>query len=155
MAALAVNLLASTDKLLGVILLGNTQLNAAAELLTGNIALTVFGEEKWALEAGTLFVTFCLLVFAEITPKVIGATHPDWLTQRISFVLAPMLRIAYPLIWSVNLLVTGLLKALHLQPKSGQDEIRLSTEELRILFLDSVHGIPGPPRAILLNLFDL
>src|SRR5258707_1389010 len=52
-AALAIKLLGSTDKLLGVILLGNTLLNAAAAMLTGNIALTVFGEEKWTLEAGT------------------------------------------------------------------------------------------------------
>jgi Mg2+/Co2+ transporter CorB len=154
-AALAVKLLGTTDKLLGVILLGNTLLNAAAAMLTGNIALTVFGEEKWTLEAGTVFVTFCLLVFSEITPKVIGATHPDWLAQRISFVLTPMLRIAYPLIWAVNLLVTGLLKLLHLQPKAGHQELRMSTEELRIMVLESVHGIPSQHREILLNLFDL
>ncbi len=154
-AVLAVKLLGTTDKLLGVILLGNTLINAAAAMITGHIALTVFGEEKWALEAGTVFITFCLLVFSEITPKVIGATHPDWLTLRISFILAPMLRIAYPLIWAVNLLVTGLLKLLHLQPKPGPQELRLSTEELRILVLESVHGIPSQHRAILLNLFDL
>jgi Mg2+/Co2+ transporter CorB len=154
-AALAVKLLGTTDKLLGVILLGNTLLNAAAAMLTGNIAITVFGEEKWALEAGTIFVTFCLLVFSEITPKVVGATHPDWLAQRISFILAPMLRIVYPLIWAVNLLVTGLLKIMRLQPKSGHQELRMSTEELRIMVLESVHGIPSQHRAILLNLFDL
>lgn len=154
-AALAVKLLGTTDKLLGVILLGNTLLNAAAAMLTGNIAITVFGEEKWTLEAGTIFVTFCLLVFSEITPKVVGATHPDWLAQRISFILAPMLRIAYPLIWAVNLLVTGLLKIMRLQPKSGHQELRMSTEELRIMVLESVHGIPSQHRAILLNLFDL
>lgn len=154
-ASLAVKLLGTTDKLLGVILLGNTFINAAAAMITGNIALTVFGEEKWALEAGTVFVTFCLLVFSEITPKVIGATYPDWLTQRISFVLAPMLRIAYPLIWTVNLLVTGLLKLMHLQPKPGHQELRMSPEELRIMVLESVHGIPSQHRDILLNLFDL
>lgn len=154
-AALAVKLLGTTDKLLGVILLGNTLINAAAAMITGNIALTIFGEEKWALEAGTVFITFCLLVFSEITPKIVGATHPDWLTQRISFILAPMLRIAYPLIWTVNLLVTGLLKLMHLQPKSGQQELRMSAEELRIMVLESVHGIPSQHRAILLNLFDL
>jgi len=51
--------------------------------------------------------------------------------------------------------VTGLLKLLHLQPKPGHEELRLSTEELRILVLESVHGIPSQHRAILLNLFDL
>lgn len=154
-AAVALALLGKTDKLLGVILLGNTLINAAAAMLTGNIALTLFGQEKWTLEAGTLFVTFCLLVFSEITPKVIGATYPDWLTPRISYVLAPLLRIAYPVIWFVNLFVMALLKLLHLQPKPGQDSHRLSPEELRGLVLESGHFIPHQHQTMLLNLFDL
>lgn len=154
-AAVALALLGKTDKLLGVILLGNTLINSAAAMLTGNIALTLFGQEKWTLEAGTLFVTFCLLVFSEITPKVIGATYPDWLTPRICYVLAPLLRIAYPVIWFVNLFVMALLKLLHLQPKPGQDSHRLSPEELRGLVLESGHFIPHQHQTMLLNLFDL
>lgn len=154
-ATVALILLGKTDKLLGVILLGNTLINAAAAMLTGHIALTLFGKEKWTLEAGTLFVTFCLLVFSEITPKVIGATYPDWLTPRISYVLAPLLRIAYPVIWFVNLFVLALLKLLHLQPKPGQDTQRLSPEELRGLVLESGHFIPHQHQTMLLNLFDL
>lgn len=154
-ATLAMTLLGKTDQLLGVILLGNTLLNAAAAMLTGTIALQVFGQEKWALEAGTLFITFCLLVFSEITPKVVGATHPDWLTPRISFILTPLLRIAYPVIWFVNLFVIPLLKLLHLQPKPGHEEARLSPEELRAMVIESGHFIPAAHREILVNLFDL
>ena len=154
-AALALVLLGKTDKLLGVILLGNTLFNAAAAMLTGHIALAIFGQEKWTLEAGTLFVTFCLLVFSEITPKVIGATYPDPITQRISFILAPLLRITYPAIWFTNLFVTGLLKLLRLQPKPGQETPRLSPEELRGLVLEAGHFIPRQHQTMLLNLFDL
>ncbi len=154
-AALALTLLGKTDKLLGVILLGNTLFNAAAAMLTGHIALAVFGQEKWTLEAGTLFVTFCLLVFSEITPKVIGATYPDSITQRISFVLAPLLRITYPVVWFTNLFVTVLLKLLRLQPKPGHEMQRLSPEELRGLVLEAGHFIPGQHQTMLLNLFDL
>ncbi len=154
-AILAVALLGKTDKLLGVILLGNTLINSAAAMLTGHIALATFGEEKWALEAGTLFITFCLLVFSEITPKVVGATHPDWLTPRISFILAPLLRIAFPVIWFVNLFVTALLKLLHLQPKPGHEPAHLSPDELRSLVLESGQFIPQRHRSILINLFDL
>jgi Mg2+/Co2+ transporter CorB len=154
-ARLATTLLGKTDQLLGVILLGNTLINSLAAMLTANIALTVFGEEKWTLEAGALFVTFCLLVFSEITPKVAGATYPDWLAIRISYVLTPLLRIAYPVVWFVNLLVRPLLKLLHLQPKSGQEEHRLSAEEVRAVVLDSGQFIPSQHRSILLNLFEL
>jgi Mg2+/Co2+ transporter CorB len=154
-AILAVALLARTDRLLGVILLGSTLINSAAAMLTGHIALAIFGQEKWALEAGTLFITFCLLVFSEITPKVVGATHPDWLTTRISFILTPLLRIAYPVIWFVNLFVMALLKLLHLQPKPGHEHTHLSPDELRSIVLESGQFIPQRHRSILVNLFDL
>jgi Mg2+/Co2+ transporter CorB len=124
-------------------------------MLTGNIALQIFGQEKWALEVGALFVTFCLLVFSEITPKVAGATYPDWLALRLGYVLTPMLRVAYPVVWLVNLLVQPLLSLLHLQPKPGQESSRLSPEELRSVVLESGPFIPQQHRSILLNLFEL
>ncbi|MBK9522131.1 MAG: DUF21 domain-containing protein [Rhodocyclaceae bacterium] len=154
-ARLAVALLAKTDQLLGVILLGNTLINSLAAMLTGTIALQVFGGEDWALEAGALFVTFCLLVFSEISPKVIGATHPDWLVPRISFVLTPLLRIAYPVVWFVNLFVGALLRSVNLQPKPGHEATGLSSEELRAVVLESGHLMPHQHRDILFNLFEL
>lgn len=152
-ARLALALLNRTDQLLGVILLGNTLINSLAAMLTANIALALFGEEQWTLEAGALFVTFCLLVFSEITPKVAGATYPDWLAVRISYVLTPLLRVAYPVVWFVNLFVQPLLKLLRLRTRT--EEHRLSAEEVRAVVLDSGQFIPSQHRSILLNLFEL
>lgn len=154
-ARLAVALLGKTDQLLGVILLGNTLINSIAAMLTGSIALRVLGHEKWALEAGALFVTFCLLVFSEITPKVAGATYPDWLALRIGYILTPLLRVTYPVVWLVNLFVQPLLSLLHLQPRAGHESSRLSPEELRAVVLESGQFIPQQHRSILLNLFEL
>lgn len=154
-ARLAQTLLKHVDRLISVILLGNTLINAAAAVLAGRIALQFFGQEKWALEAGTLVITFCLLVFSEISPKVVGANYPDWLAPRISYILTPLLRVAYPVIWFVNLFVGALLRVLHLQPKAGHDSQRISTEELRAIVLESGQFIPKQHRSILLNLFEL
>ena len=154
-ARLAQALLNQVERLISLILLGNTLINAAAAMLTGHIALQILGHEKWTLEAGTLFVTFCLLVFSEISPKVVGANYPDWLAPRISYILTPLLRVAYPVIWFVNLFVGALLRVLHLQPKAGHDSQRMSTEELRAIVLEAGHFIPQQHRTILLNLFEL
>lgn len=154
-AKLALALLGKTDKLLGVILLGNTLFNAAAATLTSYIALALFGQEKWALEIGTLFVAFALLIVAEITPKVIGATYADRITPPISFILGPLLRLVYPLIWFVNLFVSALLRALRLAPKDTHEAPRLSPEELRMLVLEAGNFIPQKHQSILLNLFEL
>lgn len=154
-ARLANALLAQPDRLLGVVLLGNTLLNAASAALTSYIALEFFGSEGWALEAGTLAVTFCLLVFSEMTPKVVGATYPDWLSPRISFILAPLARIAYPAIWFVNLFVHPILKLLRLDKKPSEQDSVMSPEELRALVIESGQFIPQQHQAILINLFDL
>lgn len=154
-ARLALELLSKTDQLLGVILLGNTLINSLAAMLTANIALLIFGEEKWTLEAGALFVTFCLLVFSEITPKVAGAMHSDWLAIRISYALTPLLRIAYPAVWFVNLFVKPLLRLLNLHSRQDTEGHHLTAEELRAVVLDSGQFIPIQHRSILLNLFEL
>ncbi|MEN9358108.1 MAG: hypothetical protein RL695_2279, partial [Pseudomonadota bacterium] len=154
-AQLAHGLLNRIDRLISLILLANTLINAAAAMLTGHIALTLFGEQKWALEAGTLFITFCLLVFSEITPKVIGATYPDWLTLRIGYLLTPLQRVATPVVWFVNLFVTALLKLLRLEQKPGHEATRVSPEDLRAMVLEAGHFIPPQHQNMLLNLFDL
>ena len=71
------SLLARTDRLLGVILLGNNFVNAGAATLVGVITIELFGQSEVALGVGTLAITFLILVFSEVTPKVIGAAFPE------------------------------------------------------------------------------
>ena len=151
----ALDLLAQTDKMLGVILLGNNLVNSAAATLVSVIAIELFGESEWALGAGTLAVTFSILVFSEITPKIIGATHADRLALLLGYVLTPLLRFFYPAVWFINLFAGALLKLLHLSPKPESGTLHLSPEELRSLVLESSHLIPQKHRTILSSLFDL
>ncbi|WP_374341870.1 HlyC/CorC family transporter [Azonexus sp.] len=151
----ALALLGQTDKMLGVILLGNNLVNSAAATLVSVIAIELFGEEKWALGVGTLAVTFAILVFSEITPKIIGATYADRLASLLGFVLTPLLRLFYPVVWFINLFASALLRLLRLAPRPGNETAQLSPEELRSLVLESSHVIPQKHRAILSSLFDL
>ena len=153
-ARLALDLLNQTDKLLGVILLGNNLINAAAATLVALITTRLFGENEWALGGGTLAVTFAILIFSEITPKVIGANHADRLVTPVAYVLMPMLKVAQPVVWFVNLFVSALLKLLRLTPKPG-DTPKLSPEELHSLVLESAHLIPPKHQTMLTNLFTL
>jgi Mg2+/Co2+ transporter CorB len=154
-AKLALDLLGRTDKMLGVILLGNNLLNAATATLVSLITIELFGEEKWALSVGTLLVTFAILVFAEITPKILGAAHADRLARILGYAIWPLLRAVYPIVWFVNLFVNALLWLLRLKPAAGQEGSRLSVGELRSLVLESSNFIPQQHRSILLNLFEL
>lgn len=154
-AAKSLALLNKTDKMLGVILLGNNLINSAAATLVSVITIEMFGEEKWALGAGTLAVTFAILVFSEITPKIIGATHADRLAIFLGHLLTPLLRLFYPAVWFINLFASGLLRLLRLSPKAEGETTALSPEELRSLVLESSHVIPKKHHAILSSLFEL
>ncbi len=151
----ALALLDRTDKMLGVILLGNNLINSAAATLVSIITIALFGEEKWALGVGTLAVTFAILVFSEITPKIIGATYADRLALLLGHILTPLLTLFYPAVWFINLFAGGLLKLLRLSPRASDETSNLTPEELRSLVLESSHVIPQKHRAILSSLFDL
>jgi Mg2+/Co2+ transporter CorB len=153
-AKIASDLLAKTDRLLGVVLLMNNLVNAASAVLVSLITVQLFGQDKVALGLGTLAVTFLILVFSEITPKVVGAAYPERIAIPVAYVLKPLLRLLHPVVWFVNLFVSGLLSLMRLKPAHGEQH-RLTTEELRQLVLESSQIIPKKHRSILLNLFDL
>lgn len=151
-ATLASQLLAKTDKFLGVVLLGNNVINAASALLVGEIARRYLGDSQYSILAATGAAAFVILVFSEITPKVIGAAYPERIALPASYVLTPLLRITSPIVWFVNLFVQSLLRLLWLRPGAG--EHKLSVEELRTLVLETGY-IPKKHQSILINLFDL
>jgi len=149
----ALALLAQTDKLLGVLLLGNNLINAASATLAAVLAARLFGEGKIVLALGTIAITFLILVFSEITPKVIGAAHADRIAIPAALVLTPLLRITYPVVWFVNLFVQALLFVLRIRP-ADETGARLTQEEVRSLVLEGQY-FRGKHRALLANLFDL
>jgi Mg2+/Co2+ transporter CorB len=154
-ASLTTKLLADTDRLLGVILLGNNLLNAAAATLVALIISNYFGHNDLAILLGTICVTFAILVFSEITPKVIAATYPERIALISSYVLTPLLKIFYPVVWFVNLFVQAILFILRIKPKENSEVHKLSLEELKILVLEEGHFIRKKHQSVLLNLFDL
>ncbi|MFA7351620.1 MAG: CNNM domain-containing protein [Methylotenera sp.] len=154
-ARLASALLAKTDKLLGVILLCNNFANAASATLVTIIVVELFGEGDWALMLGTLTVTFAILVFSEISPKVIAAAYPEKIAMFCSYILYPLLKVLYPAVWFVNLFVVALLRILRVRVNFEQPTQSLTMDELRSIVTDAGHFLPKKHRTILLNLFDL
>ncbi len=153
-AIITTELLARTDRLLGVILLGNNLINAAAAVLVSVITVRLVGDNEIALAVGTVVVTFLILVFSEITPKVIGATYAEQIALPLAFVLKPLLKALYPVVWFVNLFVQSLLWLFRLTPARATDN-KMTPDELRTLVLEAGNYIPKKHQSILLNLFDL
>lgn len=148
-------LLDKTDKLLGVILLGNNLVNSACGTLSAVLAIRLFGAGEIVLFTATLLLTFLILVFSEVTPKVLGASFPERVAYPASLVLTPLLKLAYPVVWFVNLFVHGILRLLRIrQPEPGQKN-SLDLKELRTIVLESSGRLPREHHRILMNLLNL
>jgi Mg2+/Co2+ transporter CorB len=154
-AKLSNSLLLQTDKLLGVILLCNNFVNTALATLVTIITVNLFGEDKWILMYSTITVTFAILIFSEISPKIIAAAYAEKVGIYVSYILYPLLRILYPVVWFVNLFVEAWLKLLGIKINFGDSVKSLSMDELRSIVTDAGKFLPNKHRSILLNLFEL
>ena len=114
-----------------------------------------FGHNDLALFFGTVGVTFAILVFSEITPKVIAAAYPERIALASSYVLTPLLKLFSPVVWFVNLFVKSLLTILRLNPQAENATQKISVEELKTMVLEAGHFIRKKHQSMLLNLFDL
>lgn len=154
-ARLASVLLAKTDKLLGVILLGNTLCIVGSSALEVLISHQLFGEGEYVLGLGSLALTFIILVFSEISPKIIAAAHAEKLGFICSYLLYPLLWLFNPVVSFVNLFVRGFVRLLGIKVNFEEAAHAVTTEELRSIVVDAGQYIPKKNRTILLNLFDL
>jgi Mg2+/Co2+ transporter CorB len=155
LAATTLWLLDRTDRMLSLILIANTLVNALITALVTSIAISTFGNDETVITVATAVVAFFLIVFAEITPKVIGATYPERIALPASFIIKPLIFIGRPAIWFVNLFVSRLLRLLRIRTGSDARDQRISPEELRSMVLEGGNFIPHKHKSILLNLFDL
>ncbi|MDO8927218.1 MAG: CNNM domain-containing protein [Sideroxyarcus sp.] len=148
-------LLGKVDKLLGSILLGNTLVNVAAAALANIIILRLFGQNDWAILLGTLALTFVILVFSEIMPKIIAASYPERIALPASYVLTPMITLFHPVVLIAGGMVKGLLWLLRIRIETDQSKQKMTIEELRGLVLEAEHFLPRKHQKMLLNLVDL
>lgn len=154
-AKLTGRLLSKVDKLLGSILFGNTLLNVAAAAVTNILILRLFGASELAILFGTLAITFILLVFSEIMPKVIAATYPERVALPSSYLLAPLITLFHPVVSVATGLVKGILWMLRIKIQTDQSAQKITLEELRGLVLEAGHFLPRKHQKMLLNLVDL
>ncbi len=151
-AMLADRLLQRPDRLIGIVLLGNTLANAFATALATLIALRIGGDS--AVLVATILIALLLLIFGELAPKTLAALHPETLAFPAAFVLTPLLRIFYPIVWAVNLIANSILWAFGVHNHSP-DPRSMSREELRSVVMEAGALIPKRHQHMLLSILDL
>lgn len=145
-------LLTRPDRLLGVILTGNTFANILSSSVATVLAVHLFGDLGVAI--ATILVTIVILIIGEMTPKTLAALHAQPVAMKSSFILVGLLKFLYPVVWAINGLSNGLLRLFGVNFKESHGD-RLSAEELRSVVLESSGRISEQHQEMLLRILEI
>ncbi|MBB4304906.1 Mg2+/Co2+ transporter CorB [Rhodobium orientis] len=127
-AEIVSRLIATRERLIGALLLGNNLVNILASALATSVLITLFGDAGVAY--ATLIMTVLVLIFAEVLPKTWAIGDPD----RFAIAVSPLVRIIVvlfgPLIAGVEIFVRWLLRAFGAVVDENQ-AVLSAREELR------------------------
>ena len=151
-AVLTNALLQRPDRLIGLILLGNNFANIAASSLSTIIFYRLMGETGIAIAA--VLLTLVILIFGEVTPKTLAVLRPERIAFPVAYVLTPLLRLMYPIVWVTNSIANGILKLAGITPQESAMH-QLSRDELRTVVNEAGALIPRRHQRMLLNILDL
>lgn len=151
-AKLVAQLLERPDRLLSMILIGNTLCNVMASAVATILATHYLSD--LGVVFATLGLTLVLLIFSEITPKTLAAWHPQKVAFATALPLKFLLTVFYPFVWLVTGLANGILRMLRIRPPKSSHEA-LTAEELRTVVREASGKIISSHQQILLRVLEL
>ena len=143
-------LLERTDRLLGVILIGNNFTHTLSTALATVVAIRLWSDS--AVLAVTVFMTIIMIIFAEVMPKTIAALKPESIAFPASYLLKPLSKLLSPLITLVSFVSNNVTKLMGINLDNA-DKDELKPEELRTLLQTS--GVPKRQEEMLMGIFDM
>lgn len=127
--AIRVNqLLARPDKLLSVVLIGNTLANIVASTIATLLGQHFYGD--LGVVIATIILTVIILVFAEMTPKTLAAIYPQQVAFFCSLPLKLMQWLFAPLVSTISFMSNSILRLFGISINKIQKDA-LTGEELR------------------------
>jgi len=120
-------LVASKERLIGAVLLGNNLANILASSLATSVLIAIFGDG--GVIYATLIMTLTVVVFAEVLPKTWAINRPDEFSLSIAPLIRPVVFILAPLTAIIQWMVRSLLNMMGVKTDasrglSGREEIR-------------------------------
>ena len=151
--AIRVNqMLARPDRLLSVVLIGNTLANIVSSTIATLIGQRFYGDAGVAV--ATALLTLVVLVFAEMTPKTLAAIYPQQVAFASSLPLKILQWIFAPLVQAISLISNGILRLFGISINRMQKEA-LTGEELRSVVHEAGGLLPVEHKSMLISLLDL
>ena len=140
------------DRLLSVVLIGNTLGNIVASTVATLIGQRLYGDLGVAVS--TAILTAAILVFSEMAPKRFAAMYPEKIALLVSFPLKVLLIVFSPLVRLLSWIADGFLRLFGI-PLDQVVKEALSGEELRLVVHEAGLLLPSEHKTMLLSLLDL
>ncbi|MDF1757697.1 MAG: HlyC/CorC family transporter [Legionellaceae bacterium] len=152
-AAIRVNqMLAHPDRLLSVVLIGNTLCNIVAAMAATLIGQKLYGETGVLI--ATIVLTLVVLIFSEMTPKTFAALFPQKVAFLSSMPLYFLQKILSPFVTTITWVANLILKICGISIDKAQKDA-LSGEELRSVVHEAGSLMPIEHKGMLISLLDL
>ncbi|CAI0968366.1 Putative Mg2+ and Co2+ transporter CorB [Serratia plymuthica] len=145
-------LLQKPDRLIGLVLIGNNLVNILASALGTIVGMRLYGDLGVAIATGVL--TFAVLLFAEVLPKTFAALYPERIAFPSSFLLAPLQKVMFPLVWLLNGITTLILRVFGIRTNVRVSDA-VSKDELRAIVNESHSQISRRNQDMLISVLDL
>jgi putative hemolysin len=149
---------ANPDRLLGVLLFGNTIANiASATLVTWLVTEYVPRDRVETVSiAASVALTLVVLIFCELTPKIIAATHSEKVTRRLLWPIRVSIWALSPFARTAAWISNALVRLVRLSPTGSPFAQALTEDEIRAIISDSTAAtMADQKKEMLANIFAI
>lgn len=151
-------IVASPDRILGAILLGNTLANIAAASLVTYLVATYVPTDRVQLMTvlASVVLTVVILIFCELTPKIIAATHAEELSRKLVWPIRILMWLLSPFAAFAALIANRLVKLAGLSSRASPFTYVLSEDEIRSIIAGSSGAVmAAEQKEMLHNVFEI
>lgn len=124
------SLVSHMDRLIATILIGNNLVNTALATLATYLFTQYLGPGPGLL-AATFLITIVLIIFCDLTPKVVATNHPERVAFAVRHLMGMLITIFLPLTRLLTLISNGFIRMLGGNPNARSP--LLTEEEIKMM----------------------
>jgi len=144
------------DRLLGVVLLGVTVAEMSAASLVMYIVASYTNHGELAGFTASIIFSIFVLIFCELTPKIIAATHPEQTARNLLLPVRIAILSLSPFAKLASWLAGHILKLVGFDASVSPFVHNLSEEEIKAMIAgSSEESMPDEKKAMLHNIFEI
>jgi Mg2+/Co2+ transporter CorB len=134
----------------------NLVILAAASVFASSLATIVAQRtgRSYAVPLAGALLTFIVIVFCELAPKVYAASRPEPVAIGAAPIYRVLVHVSQPILWLTNKIAYGFLRLFGVV-RNSRARPELSSEELRSVVAEAGPLIPARHRQMLLSILDL